>query len=932
MKRQIFIAIIWGISTASSFAVHIQGGHISYQCIDPSTGEFEIRYTEYMECDITQLINPNGTLFLDKDDDGAYEETIDLFSTFTRISATVIPVTEFIQTGYCIPSTLAICEEYIEVVYSHTVTLTGPTNIKWSSTARDGATNLDNGQNAKFEIKLRIHFAGVSNCDNSPDFDPIYITTCMGEELCVDLSGDDPDGDDIAYTLVHPIEYGGSPIDYNNGFSFSSPFGPNSTTSLNSSSGEFCFESDLPGDFLVGYKMTTSNTSNQTTAEIFRDMEINVIRCESEDLTACMDQIGPVCSGEDLIVNGSCSEGEYDHKWTVQELSDDGSATHIFSQFRDGSLETPNEAGPENLSNLMAQQGTYLEEGKCYKVILEVFSTCGPTYQHDYVTEVFCYPPEYDISIEAISCEPTTIKINFESEYPSQLSWIGPNGFNETSENIIIPNATKSQHEGLYILTVTQPCPYVEEFEVYIPEECCDVGINVDNEGCGNFSFSAHEEMVDVECFIWKLGGEVVGTDENISLDLPEGTYDICLMYLGRNRVDGSICCEEVCVIIDAGPVEACFKGDEDFCEGDQVPMDGRCSDPHDRHIWDVYEVPPSGDWNDRGPSIFSSGWNLESGPNSPNQAGEVIFTPEIFEPGKCYFIALTIQKWCDGVLVNGEIAIKRICIHPNPLCQENILVEVCEGECVNLENLVGGDRPGETKIWTDINQSTHPEECYSIPGVANMYTLRRTNDITGCSCSTEVVIVVNPIVINPCPPVIMGDLINNGPETLDLTIIEDNNCCDFILGEETWYVIDPWGIEIEIMDPTNVALAGYTLDYSFRKEVYNSETCEKCIQEYYFWPPPETATTEIAQDKMEDILIYPNPASQQLTVISTNNQRIRLVELYNADGSLVKKVQVSSKAVIVQFDVSDLAGGNYTVRVISGKSTSLFSTIIIVD
>jgi len=57
--------------------------------------------------------------------------------------------------------------------------------------------------------------------------------------------------------------------------------------------------------------------------------------------------------------------------------------------------------------------------------------------------------------------------------------------------------------------------------------------------------------------------------------------------------------------------------------------------------------------------------------------------------------------------------------------------------------------------------------------------------------------------------------------------------------------------------------------------------------------------------------LIYPNPASENITIISPKNQEIEIVRIYNTLGSLVKEIELTTN----QINISDLVNGVYFIR-----------------
>ncbi len=73
-----------------------------------------------------------------------------------------------------------------------------------------------------------------------------------------------------------------------------------------------------------------------------------------------------------------------------------------------------------------------------------------------------------------------------------------------------------------------------------------------------------------------------------------------------------------------------------------------------------------------------------------------------------------------------------------------------------------------------------------------------------------------------------------------------------------------------------------------------------------------ECAALSIDEASIEEIEIFPNPASTSIT-ISTANKRVDQIAIYNLQGALIKKIDTFSNNNI---DISDLSKGMYIVRI----------------
>ena len=78
---------------------------------------------------------------------------------------------------------------------------------------------------------------------------------------------------------------------------------------------------------------------------------------------------------------------------------------------------------------------------------------------------------------------------------------------------------------------------------------------------------------------------------------------------------------------------------------------------------------------------------------------------------------------------------------------------------------------------------------------------------------------------------------------------------------------------------------------------------------------------------------IYPNPTPEfvQVDFVLTNAKYL-FIELYNADGSLVKTLMrefAKSGKNQFTFSISDLASGNYILKISDGKMNILSKSIV---
>ena len=71
-----------------------------------------------------------------------------------------------------------------------------------------------------------------------------------------------------------------------------------------------------------------------------------------------------------------------------------------------------------------------------------------------------------------------------------------------------------------------------------------------------------------------------------------------------------------------------------------------------------------------------------------------------------------------------------------------------------------------------------------------------------------------------------------------------------------------------------------------------------------------------------ENLSIYPNPATDQITINSTDN--VQRVEIYNMQGQLVK----AETGAVNNISVKDLANGMYTLKLTTDNGTSVHKIV----
>ena len=303
IKISIFLlAMFFG---TSSFATHIMGGEITWECLN--NGQYVFTLKVYRDCNGINY-NTNNLALEVHDYPSAGNITLIPVSFFS-----VEDITPSCEGSPCAtlqrsdPDIAGAIEEYI--LRSAPVTLNGvpPANgwaFTWTSGNRNAAIdNINNAQN--FGITLRAimfpYFGQNANLcfDSSPDFyqKPSTII-CAGEKFTYNHSAFDVDLDSLAYDWAKPLEgnlcgtspcqIGGVfaqganpleiPFDAADGYSFNSPYPGTMQDPLNvpavldPETGEITFTSNTNGEFVSVIKVTAYKCG-QKVAEIYRELQ-----------------------------------------------------------------------------------------------------------------------------------------------------------------------------------------------------------------------------------------------------------------------------------------------------------------------------------------------------------------------------------------------------------------------------------------------------------------------------------------------------------------------------------------------------------------------------------------------------------------------------------------------------------------------------------
>lgn len=305
-KKLIFIlfslAVLWH---SELFASHIIGGYFNYNCLGLTNGnqvEYEVEFRLYRDC----LNGSPGaplepelpiTIF---DRQGSVRLRID---TIPRVRVTNIPAE---VDNPCVVEVPNLCVE--EGLYRGVIQLDRSQGFQlvFQRCCRNNIVdNIEDPQDQGNTFSIDVLAFDSVGCNSSPRFNQLPpVVFCSQEDLNIDLSATDDDGDSLVYSFCAPLNYqagNGSPRPVP---AFFPPYqevvfkAPQSVTNPIPSSPALRFDPDSGiltgrptslGNFVVGFCVQEYRSGRLLTTTR-RDLQINTANCTPNIVTAVQEQ------------------------------------------------------------------------------------------------------------------------------------------------------------------------------------------------------------------------------------------------------------------------------------------------------------------------------------------------------------------------------------------------------------------------------------------------------------------------------------------------------------------------------------------------------------------------------------------------------------------------------------------------------------------
>lgn len=284
MKK--LLALIFIFVTSYTFASHIAGGQITYNCL--GNNQYEIKLTYFWDC--AGGFNPGS------------QHTINVSGCGQNLSLTVTqstltPGDGVLAGGLCpTASTVTTCKKRID--YTGIITLPSACN-SWSfsigSCCRGGnITNITGGTGASY-----YHFATLNNtsvtCNDSPDITIDQLPNfCLNQPACFNLGAVELEGHTLSYAFVAAYQTSSTFVTYGGTYTGTAPI---TGITINPTTGQINFTPTVLGDFVIVVQVTEYDAAGNIIGTIMRDFQVIVTNCTNQTVPCGQGAITNVTSG-----------------------------------------------------------------------------------------------------------------------------------------------------------------------------------------------------------------------------------------------------------------------------------------------------------------------------------------------------------------------------------------------------------------------------------------------------------------------------------------------------------------------------------------------------------------------------------------------------------------------------------------------------------
>lgn len=277
------------LGTLNSWSTHLIGGEMTYTCL--GSNMYEISLIIYIDCGAS---NTTGTSFDDFGVITVYNINNQELQQITISDPISTLLSDQTVGNDCLELPSDLCIE--QGVYTTTVELPpiqGGYQIAYQRCCRNPSI-INVPSPGDIGSTFVIYIPGselVIECNSSPEFNSYPpLALCLGDEVILDLSAFDSDGDSLTYELTNPLQGSNNmnpteitppPFDiipWQTGYSANYPLNSNPIIDINSQTGIITGTPTLMGMFIIGIKVKEYR-SGIFLGEIIRDFRFLVVDC-----------------------------------------------------------------------------------------------------------------------------------------------------------------------------------------------------------------------------------------------------------------------------------------------------------------------------------------------------------------------------------------------------------------------------------------------------------------------------------------------------------------------------------------------------------------------------------------------------------------------------------------------------------------------------
>ncbi len=256
-----------------SYATHILGGNISYECTGNSN-EYEISLELYIHCQSSLNTPTKNVSFTNSC--GMLNPTYAILNLNTSLTTDITQLCTAPVVGSSCSG--GVLDGYNKYTYTGIVVLTGPCDfwsLDFTECDRSPALNIA-GSNC---LQLLTTINSVTDaCNNSPVIESSYpiLKVCNNQPVSHSFNVVDSDGDNLNYALTSALVSGGANAVYQPGFSGAQPI---PGIAIDSISGFVTFIPTMVGYFQVTVLITESDGAGNVVGTMMHDMQFLVENC-----------------------------------------------------------------------------------------------------------------------------------------------------------------------------------------------------------------------------------------------------------------------------------------------------------------------------------------------------------------------------------------------------------------------------------------------------------------------------------------------------------------------------------------------------------------------------------------------------------------------------------------------------------------------------